>query len=84
LKKNFAIGLVSYYLITNIAWNLNMKHHTRVENRNGEDQEKTLFGKEAHQTFTEGFYQGAYIGWTVKHFFYCPMRKEYGIILTRK
>ena len=84
MKKNFAIGLVSYYLITNIAWNLNMKHHTRVENRNGEDREKTLFGKEAHETFMGGFYQGAYVGWTVKHFFYCPMRKEYGIILTKK
>lgn len=56
----------------------------RIENRNGEDREKILFGKEAHETFTEGFYQGAYVGWTVKHFFYCPMRKEYGIILTKK
>ena len=56
----------------------------RIENRNGEDREKILFGKEAHETFVGGFYQGAYVGWTVKHFFYCPIRKEYGIILTKK
>ena len=84
MKKNFVIGLENYYHTTNIVWNLDIQHHMRIENRTGEDREKILFGKEAHETFMGGFYQGAYVGWTVKHFFYCPMRKEYEIILTKK
>jgi hypothetical protein len=80
----FVIGLMIYYLITSFVWNLNIQHRMQTENQKGEDREKILFGKKAHETFVNGFYQGAYVGWTVKHFFYCPMRKEYGIMLTKK
>jgi len=40
-----------------------------------------VWSKNAHEAFLKGFYSGAYVGWTVKHFFYCPQRNEYGIIL---
>ena len=61
--------------------NLNEQHHTRIENRDGDVREKIVWGKDAHATFTKGFYSGAYVGWTVNHFFFCPQRQEYGIIL---
>ena len=62
----------------------NERHHTRIENRDGEDREKIVWGNNAHNTFIKGYFSGAYVGWTVKHFFYCPMRKEYRIMLTKK
>ena len=78
---NFANGQESYYHIIIIVMNLNEQHHTRIENRDGDVREKIVYSKNAHEAFLKGFYSGAYVGWTVKHFFYCPQRDLYGIIL---
>ena len=81
---NFANGQWTYYHTTIIVMKQKQPHQVQIENREGEDREKIVWGDKAHSTFVKGYFSGAYVGWTVKHFFYCPQRKKYGIMLTKK
>jgi len=44
---------------------------------------KTIYHSDPHTCFNDSYYQGMYVGWTVTHFFYCPMRRLYGVVLEK-